>query len=510
MNSYAKFFSPSYSAQYFDSFWSKAPALFYGLFMYLGAWFASNSHIAIILPVLVLAIYYSPPQKKRLYLGLVSMFIFWFYASNHVVIPPAWANTSPGVATFEITDLVYDIRYNKPYCKMKVSVISFEAHDKSFYAKNIPCTMVWNHIATRPKADSVYRINATLHEYNGSWSLKPLRGAHLDKVETTLSLVEWRFSAKRYVKEILSGYLDPSDTRALLEGVLVGEFHDNHLASALRRFGLQHLTVVSGFHFSLIAIILAAFFRLFMPWKVMNISLVVAACCYLVFIGPSPSVLRAWVAVTLLFSSRLLEKDTNGLNCLGFGLILVLGMDPSSVESLSFQLSFLATFAILLFYPLVEKTFKAFFPKRGAHEVLKMPFLEQLLFVILVFSISSLALVTSVTILMLPMSLYCFHTFPLMGIVYNCFFPFLVSIAVFIVAIAFFFLWLPFMASFLFSIASVLLDNALVLINYAPSWCDKSLYATWLSGPLLVIYLCLAIYVGIILHERHRAREVFV
>ncbi len=499
---YSPYISLRYVGPFFDSFWDKAPALFYGLFVYFGAAAQFSWHYSLLIPLGVCTIFSSKVQKMRLMFGMVAMLLFWLYATNSLILPPKWADTSPGIATFEITEAVNDTRYNKPYCKMKVLVQTFKPADKSFYAKNVACKMTWKDLATRPKADYVYRIEGTLSEYNGSWSLKPTRAATLEQVEPTYSLVEWRFKAKQYVKGILATYVAPGDTRAFLEGVLIGEFHDNHLAQSLRRFSLQHLTVVSGFHFSLIAIILAAFFRLLMPWRIMNISLVVAACCYLAFIGPSPSVLRAYVAVTLVFLGRLLERNSNGLNCLGFGLILVLALDPSSVTSLGFQLSFLATFAILLLYPIVEKVFKSFFPKRGANELLQMPFLEQVLFVLLVFSISSLALVTSVSILMLPMSLFAFHAFPIMGIFYNCFFPFLVSIAVFIVAIAFFFLWLPPVASFLFAIASQILDHALILINHAPTWCDLTLHATWLSAPILAIYLSLISYLGIIFHEQ--------
>lgn len=490
----------------FDSFWNRSPALFYALFLYLGAVAAFSWHVGVLVPMLFLAIFHSTVQKWRLLLGLLGFVLFWLYSASHVVYPPAWGDSRVGTAIFEITDMVHEMRYGRAYCKYKVCVHSFDAEDKSFIAKNIPCKLVWNHPATRPKADSLYRAQATLYEHNGNWTLKLGRDPYLQKVGRTYSLVEWRLQAKNAVKRLLASYLAPTETRDFLEGVLIGEFHDAHLACSLGRFGLQHITVVSGFHFSLIAIILAAFLRLIFPWKYTNICLVLGVTSYLFFIGPSPSVLRAWMAVSVLFTGKIFERASNGMNALGLGLIVVLCWDPASVLQLGFTLSFLATFAILLFYPQVEGALRACFPKRSASDILKMPFSEQLFFVLLTFFISSLALVASVSILMLPMSLYCFQQFPVLGIVYNCFFPFLVSVAVFIVCLAFLFSWIPPFAAFFFTVGAFLLDIALTLVIHAPTWCDITLRVESMCGLWLVLYLCLMCAMGIILYDRDKSR----
>lgn len=485
----------------FDSFWNRAPALFYGLFCYLGCIAALSFHYSLFLPVAFLSLYASPIQRLRLGFGLTAMLLFWFYVSNSVSLPPPNSDTFIGKATFEITDLTHDIRYMRPYCKMTLFLHSFEAHEESFFAQNIPCKLVWNQPSYRPKANFLYEATATLSEHNGQWSLKLEKDCPVVPIKSTFSLVEWRFAAKNFIKQILAVFIPPTQTRVFLEGVLLGEFHDSLLASDLRRFGLQHITVVSGFHFSLIAVILAAFFRLILPWKATNVCLLIATTAYLLFIGPSASVIRAYVAVAILLVGKLLERNSNGLNCLGIGLLVVLVLDPTSVTSLGFTLSFLATFAILLLYPRVEYFLRSFFPHRTPSELVKMSFSDQLVFVLLAFFLSSIALVTSVSILMLPMSLYCFHSFPLMGMVYNCFFPFLVSMAVFVLFTALLFLWFQPLAALLFSFATSITDSALTLVTDAPKWLDVTLTATWLSLPLLVFYLCLASFIGIILDQ---------
>lgn len=482
-------------------FFSSAPALFYGLSVCFGALFAFSWHPVLLIPVITLFLLV---EKERAILGLLTTAVFWFFASNSSIYPPSWADSVTGVATFEITDFVHEIRYSRPYTKLKIDLIGFESDENSFFAKNIPCKLVWNHIGTRPKADGIYRAKGSLQHHEGNWTLKLDKEPALEKLKETYSLVEWRQRLKATMKTTLAKYLAPGQTRALLEGVLLGEFHDTQLKAALNRFSLQHITVVSGFHFSLIALIMASFFRLLLPWRITNICLLLGVTAYLLFIGPSASVLRAYVATMVLFLGKCLERQSNGLNALGLGLMVVLTLDPASITSLAFTLSFLATFAILLLYPTLHKAIRSLFPTRNLSEVLKMPFLDQLYFVLLTFFISSVALVTSVSIFMLPMSLYAFGQFPLLGMVYNCFFPFCVSIAMFVVAFAFLFIWVAPFATFLFSIAASILDCSLTLVTHAPSWCDLTIHSPF-PGTLLVLYFTLITCLGIRYHARVEA-----
>lgn len=480
------------------SFWDSVPALYYGLFLLLGAILAFSPSYALLFVFSLLLF----TERERLIFGMLAGVLFWLLCTSAVVFPPSWGKDVEGVATFEVVDWVHEVRYGRTYCKMKVDLHHFEAEDKSFFANNIPCKLIWNEPATRPKADFIWRTKAFLQEHEGNWTVKLIKDAPLQKVAPSYSLAEWRHKARGYAKRLFARYLEPGETRELLEGVLLGEFHDKELKKALGRFGLQHITVVSGFHFSLIAIILAAFFRLLLPWRGTIIALLLAATFYLLFIGPSPSVLRAYIAVVIMYGSKLVERQSSGLNCLGIGLILVLAYDPVSSTNIGFSLSFLATFAILLFYPIFESALKRCFPERTFQTVVKMPFLDQLLFVLLRFFIASFALVASVSLLTLPYSLYLFGQFPIMGMLYNAFFPFFVSIAVFIVALGLLFIWLPPVAYAFFHIASTLLDASLTLVTHAPSWCDYSIRADCLSGPIVVAYLVLISLLGIAYSEK--------
>ncbi|MBS0655918.1 MAG: ComEC/Rec2 family competence protein, partial [Verrucomicrobia bacterium] len=263
------------------------------------------------------------------------------------------------------------------------------------------------------------------------------------------------------------------------------------LISNLRRFGLQHILVASGFHFTLIATLFMAIFGLWLPWRAVCVALLLMTTGYLLFIGLTPSVLRAWCSCTLVLCAKLLSCKSSGLNALGIGAVAVLLFEPTAADSLSFQLSFLATGAILLFYPPLHRRIKALFPTHTLSEAITFPFIEQLVVVLLAFFCSSVALVLSVSIVMLPMSLFAFHAFPLMGMLYNCFFPFVVSIAVSLLCIALLLSWIGPIAAMFFSAASCLTEGALKLVTHAPAWLDITMYRGELSGITVVLYLTL-------------------
>jgi len=483
----------------FSRFWTRHPALYYGLFLYFGAVGALQNVAYSILPIGLLLL---GAGLLRFSLGALLAVVFGFYLTSSVQVAPAWAEGRIGQACFQITNITPEIRYHRAYYKLQIDLLSFVAKDNTFYAQNVPCKLVWNKPGLRPSADWLYEVEATLTEQNGLWTLHLLTGSVCKPYKRVFSFVEWRYRLKSAFKRFLARYIPPGEVRAFLEGVVIGEFHDPLLANSLRRFGLQHIIVVSGFHFSLIAAIFTGLIRLIASWKVTSVLLILLTTFYLLFVGPSPSVVRAYTATLLVLLANLFEEKSNGINSLGLGLMVALFIEPLWAESLSFTLSFLATWAILLFYPLCRRAIQTYFPRRTGSMLLKMPFLDQLTFVLLAFFLSSFALVASVTILMLPMSLFAFQQFPLLGIIYNCFFPFLVSISVFLLSLGLLFSWLSPVACLFFSSCTHLTEAALTLVRDAPLCFDMTLECSWLSLGVLVAYLCFVSFIGIIYLDR--------
>lgn len=461
--------------------------------------FALDGHIACLIPLLFLSVTILKRRYAlRLFLALLLGLVSCAYVSSHVQYPPSYADGKRGKAFCKITNIVPSFRYGKPFLKLELAISSFEADDHSFTASHFPATWYCHDIARRPSADFWYSVEGVLREKEGGWSFKPLPQAAWLEEGASYSLAEWRFRAKASFKALLARFLPPNEARGFLEGVLMGEFHDRELASSLRRFGLQHILAVSGFHFSLLATIVAMLLRLVLSWKATIYVLIASMTFYLLFVGLSPSVLRAWCSISLVLIAKLYSAKSNGLNALGIGLLFVLIVEPTWATSLSFQLSFLATLAILLFYPLALRGMRLLFPPHSGSDVFRFSFSDQLVIVLISFLTASLALVLSVSLFMLPMSLFAFQSFPLMGILYNCFFPFFISCSVFVVCIASLFSWCPPIASLLFTIAQFVTETSLTLVTHAPSWLDITICRGTLSSSSLVFYLCLLFFVGML------------
>ncbi len=496
-----------------DQFWTKHPALFYGLCWYLGSVSAISFDCLFIIPCGLLLFPSVLPGysrlKKRLFLGFVCGCMAYFYCTTHVQFPPASSTPVQGEMVGTITDICPANKYGKSFYRIRLSISSFAGESEPFYACNIPAIWTCHAIADRPVANFRYRVKVTLREYNGTWIVKPIAGSTWEPLSPVFSLVEWRLRAKAFMKQLFAKYMPPGEARAFLEGVFIGQMQEASLASDLRRCGLQHLLVVSGFHFSMLATLCTFLLRLVLPWRLMLIALGCITTAYLCFVGLFASVLRSWCAVCMMLLAQFLGSKSNGLNVLGISLIVVLVLEPAWAISLSFQLSFLATGAILLLYPFCQQLTRKIFVRHELQEVLGYGFFEQMIVVLGAFLSSALALVMAVSLAMLPMSLLAFHSFPLMGIVYNCFFPFAVSIAVSIVCVAMLFLWLPPVASWLFAFADGFTANLLTLVTHAPTWLDISVRAD-IACSLVVLALSLLFVCGMWVERKKEGSLVFI
>jgi competence protein ComEC len=107
---------------------------------------------------------------------------------------------------------------------------------------------------------------------------------------------------------------------------------------------------ISGLHFSIIATFLGLILGLFVSRKIASVTMIILMSAYFIFLGTSPSVTRAWIAIMLALMSLLLGKRSSGLNALGIGILVVVLWDPLAMREVGFQFSFAVTAAILLWY----------------------------------------------------------------------------------------------------------------------------------------------------------------
>ncbi|MFN0065366.1 MAG: ComEC/Rec2 family competence protein, partial [Chlamydiales bacterium] len=197
-----------------------------------------------------------------------------------------------------------------------------------------------------------------------------------------------------------------------------------------------HLLAISGLHFGLIALFFHTFLRLFLPQKFETLALMLTLTLYLFFIGNTPSVQRAWIFAMVFLFGRLVDKKSYSLNTLGVALLISLIHDASAATTLSFQLTFLATAGILLFYPYCEKILRFWIPKYSLQEIASHSLLWQHGYLGLQYIRKALSLTIAVHCTLLPLLLYHFHSFFPHSLFYNLFFPSAAALSLFLLLFA--------------------------------------------------------------------------
>lgn len=142
----------------------------------------------------------------------------------------------------------------------------------------------------------------------------------------------------------------PDRIAGILSGMLTGDksFLDAEIYDAFCKTGIAHLMAVSGFHLSLWVFSLGSL----IPEddkksRLKYIFLAFAVIFIMLIAGMSESVKRAGFMALVYIAGKLSKHRSDSINSLGLAVTVMLLFNPSSVLSLSLQLSFLSTLGIL-------------------------------------------------------------------------------------------------------------------------------------------------------------------
>jgi competence protein ComEC len=139
------------------------------------------------------------------------------------------------------------------------------------------------------------------------------------------------------------------DDAAMLAAMVAGD--RTYLTHALRvgfeRTGSFHMLVVSGFHLGVVAVcIMWIARRLHMPRVPATMLTIAASFAYALFTGFATPVQRSLWMVTLYLAGRLVYRERNALNTIGFAALCLLVVSPRSLFDSSLQMTLLAVIAI--------------------------------------------------------------------------------------------------------------------------------------------------------------------
>ncbi len=340
-----------------------------------------------------------------------------------------------GEGYLQVEDLVRGNRYGKGGYLLKGHLRSFSWEEGEFKKLPVRCYLIGP--AGPPPLDALLYVRGVLKEGRGlSYKFKMDSKEGWRVVDQRPSFSTYRFRAKEGLSQLLKTHFKGEREVSFLNGLATGNFTDSALISCFGRLGLAHLMAISGFHFTILALLLSLILRLLLPPITGRLALALGLTFYALFIGGSASVMRAWTMALLSLVAPLLCRKGNPLNSIGVALGLITLTDPRATATLGFQFSFLCTAAILLFYKPLEELLTYFLPRMSYKEAHLLSVLDKHGYLALAFLRSLTALTLAVHLLALPLTLFYFQRFCLMGLVYNLFFPLLITLVMFLLAIA--------------------------------------------------------------------------
>lgn len=201
-------------------------------------------------------------------------------------------------------------------------------------------------------------------------------------------------------EQILQENLDPEYV-GLAQGMLFGDKSaiNTKIREDFSNSGIAHLLAVSGLHVGFLVLLLSLILKLFRAKgfiKFVIISIILAFYAYLC--GFTVSVVRASIMAICLLVANIRNQKYDSLNALALAGVIIVAINPYSVVTSGFVLSFVCVLSILLLAPLFTRVFAKFLYRKLA---------------------STIAVLLAVQIGTVCVSAYVFDHITLIGIISN-------------------------------------------------------------------------------------------
>lgn len=218
-------------------------------------------------------------------------------------------------------------------------------------------------------------------------------------------------ASQEWLAERLKEMYGP-DTEGLLSGFLLGSVTeiDPETYAKFSGLGLTHVIAISGQHITMLAAALVFLCRLTGLSREHSFRITMALLPLYVFLtGASPSAMRALIMGELVLLALLVRRRADGWNVLGAAFLGMTAVDPYVIHQVSFQLSFLVTFGLLLLVP----------PLQVRLQWMKPASLRGLV-----------AVTAAATLTSFPLTMYYFHVFSFLSPLVNFLFVPFISVCI--------------------------------------------------------------------------------
>lgn len=148
----------------------------------------------------------------------------------------------------------------------------------------------------------------------------------------------------------------PIPSSSLMLGIVFGikESMPKDFADNLRISGVLHVVAASGMNISMAGSFLSSIFIFFFRRQIALFLSILGIIFYAFLSGLEPSIVRASIMGSLVFSSQILGRQSLASYGLFLAAFLMLIASPDLLFDVGFQLSFLATFGLLHIRPIFD------------------------------------------------------------------------------------------------------------------------------------------------------------
>ncbi|MFZ5993550.1 MAG: DNA internalization-related competence protein ComEC/Rec2 [Thermodesulfobacteriota bacterium] len=329
--------------------------------------------------------------------------------------------------------------------------------------------------------------------------------------KSSLSLSSLIEGARLHIQDFLDNHAAPS-AAPLYKALLIGERGSipKPVQEAFTRAGVTHILAISGLHMGMVAGATYAFgmwlikrfhylLLRFSAFKIAALFSIPIVLFYGAMAGMSPPSTRAMIMVSVFLAAVLLGRQWDIYNNLAIAMWVILLFSPAALYAPSFQLSFMAVFSIVFFYPRRQD----WLGRKRENPLARLrprpsPFVDKLWGLFLISAIATLGTA--------PIVAYHFHRLSIVGLLSNVIVVPLVGMLVLplgLVSVALSPLSLK-LADVFLQAGSLILTAMVKIIDFFAAWPFSSL---WVTPPCL--FEILLFYAGALLITMASRRKAF-
>lgn len=263
----------------------------------------------------------------------------------------------------------------------------------------------------------------------------------------------WAFGIRENITRALERAQMGEKELSIIQALLLGQRTEvsAETTSDYVNAGAIHILAVSGLHIGILLIILqfvTAPIKQLRHGRIIQLALILIILWSYAFIaGFSASVVRAVCMFSFLAFAMCLNRPTNTFNILALSLFFILLIAPMFLFQVGFQMSYMAVFAILWIYPMLQKSWSP-----------NNLFLKKL------WQLMSVSIAAQLGVL--PIALFYFHQFPGLFFLSNLaivpFLAFILGLGIIVIVLA--------VTNFLPSALALFYNSLITLLNTVVGW----------------------------------------